>query len=57
VKDRLATYIHFKDRVGMEQALMVARKHPVTLQSIESWCVKENAQNVYEEFITSLRSG
>ncbi|WP_408095619.1 nucleotidyltransferase [Peredibacter sp. HCB2-198] len=55
VKDRLATYIHFKDRVGIEQALMVARKHPVNLSSIEKWCEKENAKNIFEEFISNLR--
>lgn len=50
VKDRLATYIHFKDRVGIEQALLVARKHPVNFESIENWCRKENAHATYQEF-------
>jgi hypothetical protein len=50
VKDRLATYIHFKDRVGLEQAQMVAKKHPVNFENIETWCKKENAQSIFQEF-------
>jgi hypothetical protein len=56
VKDRLATYIYFKDRVGIEQAVMVAGKHPVNLEAIESWCKKEKAQDVFQEFIESLKT-
>lgn len=55
VKDRLASYIYFKDRVGIEQALLVARKHPVNLESIEKWCAKENAQVTFQEFISLLK--
>lgn len=55
VKDRLASYIHFKDRVGLEQALLVAQKHPVNFRSIEKWCQKENSQNTFDEFSDSLK--
>lgn len=54
VKDRLATYIHFKNRVGLEQALLVAKKHPIKFEQVRSWCEKENALNVYEEFTNGL---
>lgn len=55
VKDRLASYIHFKDRVGFEQALMVAKKHPVKFESIKKWCHQENSQNVFDEFLNSFK--
>lgn len=55
VKDRLATYIHFKDRVGIEQALMVARKHPVKFESIKKWCEQEKALEIYDEFLDLLK--
>lgn len=55
VKDRLATYIHFKDRVGMEQAVLVAKKHPVNFENIRNWCRKENAEQVYMEFERLIR--
>jgi hypothetical protein len=55
VKDRLATYIYFKDRVGMDQALLVARQHPVNFEKIKDWCVKENAAHVFDEFHNYLK--
>lgn len=55
VKDRLATYIHFKDRVGIEQALLVAKIHPVKLEAIKKWCEQEKAEDVFEEFINLLK--
>ncbi len=50
VKDRLATYIHFKDRVGFEQAVMVAKKHVVNYYSVRKWCENENALSQFEDF-------
>jgi hypothetical protein len=55
VKDRLASYIYFKDRVGLEQSLLVAKKHPVNLQNIEKWCVKENAIFAFTELLELLK--
>jgi hypothetical protein len=37
VKDRLATYIYFKDREGLEQAVMVAKKHDIKLSHVKKW--------------------
>jgi hypothetical protein len=54
VKDRLATYIHFKNRVGLEQAVLVAKKHPVNLSSIQAWCEKEGSSHIFEEFKSLL---
>ena len=54
VKDRLATYIFFKNRVGLEQALLVARKHPVNFEQIRKWCVSEKSEAVFEEFKTLI---
>lgn len=54
VKDRLATYIYFKNRVGLEQALLVAKKHPINLSRVEEWCVRENSPEVFEEFKSYL---
>ena len=54
VKDRLATYIYFKDRVGIDQAVLVAKNHPVNLESIKAWCEKEKFPQVFEEFKSYL---
>lgn len=56
VKDRLATYIYFKDRVGIDQAVLVAKNHPVNFESIRAWCEKEKFPQVFEEFKSYLAS-
>jgi hypothetical protein len=56
VKDRLATYIYFKDRVGIDQAVLVAKNHPVNFGSIQAWCEKEKSPQVFEEFKNYLTS-
>lgn len=56
VKDRLATYIHFKNRVGLEQAVMVAKKHPISLSKIRDWCLKEKSPEVFQEFKSYLKN-
>lgn len=55
VKDRLATYIHFKDRVGLEQALLVAKNHPISYEKVKAWCEREGANDVYLEFEENLK--
>ena len=55
VKDRLATYMYFKDRDGLDQAVLVSSKHPVNFSSIEKWCKGENNHEVYKEFTKLLK--
>jgi len=50
IKDRLASFIHFKDREGLEQAILVAKNHPVKFKEIENWCKKEGASWAFDEF-------
>ena len=35
VMDRLAAFYHWKDRQSLQQAIMVAKNHPVKLKAIE----------------------
>jgi len=56
VKDRLATYLYFNDRDGLDQAVLVARKHPVKHESIKKWCKAENNIECYEEFVELLKN-
>ena len=37
VKDRLAAFFHWDDMQALEQALMVAKKHSVNIDAIQSW--------------------
>jgi hypothetical protein len=58
VMDRLAAYVHWNDRQGLEQAIAVARRHPVNLAEIERWARDEGtrASLAVAEFLERLRS-
>jgi len=55
VKDRLASYIHFKAEECLDQAVMVAKKHPVNLASIRKWCEGEKGEEQWQNFIDRLK--
>lgn len=55
VRDRLASFIHFKAKDCLDQAIMIAKKHPVNFKKIESWCKKEGGEDAYKEFIRKLK--
>ncbi len=50
VRDRLASAIHFKAKDCLDQAVMIAKKHPVNLQKIKNWCENEGGSKVWDEF-------
>lgn len=55
VKDRLASYIHFKSRECFDQAVMVAKKHPINYESVKRWCKGENAPAVFDQLIAKIK--
>jgi len=56
VKDRLASYLHFKAPEGLDQAVLVAQNQEVNFASIKKWCQGENAPHVFEEFLRALKN-
>lgn len=56
VKDRLAAYYHWNDLQGLEQALLVAKNHPVKIQKIKSWSKDENNLEKYQIFLKKLKN-
>ncbi|HEX9708926.1 MAG TPA: hypothetical protein VGB42_03030 [Candidatus Thermoplasmatota archaeon] len=44
VRDRLASYIHFRARECLDQAVLVARAQHVDWESVESWCRGEGTR-------------
>jgi hypothetical protein len=52
IKDRLASYIHFNARECMDQALLVAKNQPFSLDKVKIWCENEsgNAKQAFIEF-------
>ena len=55
MKDRLASYIHFKAPEELDQAVLVAKNQDVNLRSIKKWCKGENALDAFEEFVKALK--
>ena len=54
VKDRLSSYIHFKSRECLDQAILVAKKHPVKLEAVKKWCKNEGAESAFDDFLKNL---
>ena len=48
--------MYFKDRDGLDQAILVSKRHPVNHSSIEKWCEGEKQPEVFKEFIKVLKS-
>ncbi|MFZ4715452.1 MAG: hypothetical protein ACOYL6_17135 [Bacteriovoracaceae bacterium] len=56
VKDRLASYIHFKARECLDQAVMVAKKHPVKHEEVKKWCKGEGADTAFVDFVNKVKA-
>lgn len=50
VMDRLAGYFHWNDKQNLDQALMVAKKHPIKIREIEEWSKSEGEIEKFEVF-------
>jgi hypothetical protein len=50
VMDRLAGYFHWNDPQCLDQAVLVARRHPVDLERIEAWSRRESSFAKFERF-------
>lgn len=55
VRDRLASYIYFKARECLDQAVLVASRHKINLSIIRKWCESEGNAETYQTFISLLR--
>lgn len=55
VRDRLASYIHFSARECLDQAVLVAKAHPIDAAKVEKWCKAEGAGDAFQEFINLVR--
>lgn len=54
VLDRLAQFIHWNDRQGLGQAVLVAARHPIELPVVEAWLAAEGYPQAIEEFRAAL---
>ncbi|MFI5333791.1 MAG: hypothetical protein ACHQT8_01330 [Chlamydiales bacterium] len=54
VKDRLASYFHWNDRQGLEQAIAVCLDHKVNLKKISEWAKGERHEEKFLKFKKEL---
>lgn len=50
VKDRLASFYHWNDKQGLEQALSICTEHEIDLKEIEQWSMREKQREKFEVF-------
>ncbi len=57
VKDRLAGYIHWRNRSYFDQALLICRSQQqrVDLVAVRKWCEREGGAAAYQELIEQLQ--
>lgn len=56
IRDRLASYIHFKARECLEQAVLVAKKLPFNQKKVKDWCRDEGAPEAFDELMKKLKA-
>lgn len=55
VCDRLASYIHFKSRDALNQAMLVAQSKPIDWEKVKNWCRKEKGMDQFNELTSLLK--
>jgi hypothetical protein len=55
IRDRLASFIHFKARECLDQAALVANKFPFNHKKVKDWCASEGNPQAYHELIKKLK--
>ena len=56
VRDRLASYAYFDAPECLDQAVLVAGRHQINFEKVESWCKSEGIMDKYQDFIEELKS-
>ncbi len=56
VKDRLASFYHWDDKEGLEQAVNICLEHNIHLKEVETWSLREGQKNKFLIFKDLLKS-
>ncbi|MCB0411984.1 MAG: hypothetical protein KDD22_05625 [Bdellovibrionales bacterium] len=56
IRDRLASYIHFKARECLDQAVLVAERFPFNKKKVQEWCESEGAPQAYNDLMRKLKA-
>ncbi len=54
VKDRLASYFHWNDRQGLDQAIAICLEQKIDISEVERWSIAEGFQKKFQEFLERL---
>lgn len=54
VKDRLASFFHWNDRQALDQAVLVAKEHPIDLKNLKNWAKAEGFSDKLNQFLAVL---
>ena len=55
IRDRLASYIYFKARECLDQAVLVAKRFPFDHNKVKAWCEQEGSTEAYKELIKKIK--
>lgn len=55
VKDRLASFYHWDDKQGLEQAINICREQRVDIDELERWSLAEKQERKFEIFKQHLK--
>ena len=55
VKDRLASYFHWNDRQGLEQAIDVCLECKIDIKEVKKWAQKEGFEDKFKKFFEKLK--
>ena len=56
IKDRLASFYHWDDRQGLEQAISICREHPqIDFDELRKWSRTEGFTGKFDEFLTTVK--
>jgi len=55
IRDRLASYIHFKARECLDQAVLVAKKFPFNQKKVKDWCASEGSPQAFDELMKRIK--
>ena len=50
VRDRLASFYHWNDKEGLEQAIEICLQQEIDLKKVEKWSIKEGYEEKYQIF-------
>jgi hypothetical protein len=53
-RDRMAAFLHWKDRQNLETAIQIALRNDIDLARIRSWCSREGVPEGFDEFMRLL---